>query len=130
LDHFTVAVNTQGERRTIVVHVYPTQEGLVRSVEDFNGDILTADTQAVVNAWARKTNPQAILRLCHERLLDHVIVHEVVHAAQAIYRWTADMETPAAEHFTHYNEDFAHLVSDLYMGVWDGLRARYTITTA
>lgn len=132
MDHFTVAANTAGERRTVAVHVYPTQAEMTAAAHHFTGPDagLSTNTQALVNAWHVKQNPQAIIRLCHQHMHDHVFVHEIVHAAQTIYRWTnPHINGPAADHFNHYNEEFAHLVSDLYMGLKHGINARYTITT-
>jgi len=130
IEHFTVAVNTGGQRRTVAIHIYPSQEAMVQAGQDFNGDdALSTDTQALVQVWSAKQNPQAILRFCHERMLDHIFIHEIIHAAQVIYRWTNPyVDEPASAHFTHYNEEFAHLVSDLYMGLREGIDARYTIS--
>jgi hypothetical protein len=130
VDHFTVAVNTGGERRTIVVHVYPTQEAMVQAGRAFNDDPDLGDqTIAICQAWGRKQNPQAIIRVCHQRMLDHIFIHEIVHAAQAVYRWTnEDIDQPASAHFTHHNEQFAHMISDMYMSMRASITARYTIT--
>lgn len=130
MEHFTVAVRTGGERRTIAVHIYPTQAAMVQAGRDFNGDPdLDGGTLALVQVWPQKQNPQAIIRLCYEHMHDHVFVHEIVHAAQIIYRWTnEDIDIPAHWHFTHHNEQFAHMISDMYLGLKAGINARYTIT--
>jgi len=103
---------------------------MVQAGRDFNGDdALSPETAALVQAWDRKQNPQAILRFHFAAMLDHIFIHEIVHAAQVIYRWTNPyVDEPASAHFTHYNEEFAHLVSDLYMGLREGIDARYTIS--
>lgn len=120
---FTLAVLHNGQRRTVKVHIYDAQRDMVEAGRKWNGDPALSDrTAALVQAHMGHHNPQAIARFCTEHLQANIIVHEMVHAAQAIYRWDhPEIDHPASEHFTHYNEQFAHLVSDLYDGMMSKL---------
>lgn len=129
MNHFTLAVRTgDNERRTILVHVYETQDQMNRAGQAHNG-AYDLEAQALCQAWYPRMNPQAIIRLHHGMLGNAVLIHEIVHAAQIVYRWTnQDMHEPAHQHFTHHNEQFAHMVSDMYRHMKDELAKRYVIT--
>ncbi|WP_427017860.1 hypothetical protein ACQCSX_04395 [Pseudarthrobacter sp. P1] len=127
--HFTIAARTNDKRVVIAVHVYETREQMLTAAQAFNGDVLSPTTEGVTQAFHDYWQPQAVIRYCYPHLHTHVLLHELVHAAQVAYRWTSPtIGKPATEHFTHYNEDFAHLVSDLHTALHVQLARRFTIT--
>lgn len=132
MDHFNIAARTNGKRSVVAVHMYPTQAAMLDAANDFHGTPETplgTTCLAVVQAFIGFNQPQAIIRLCYQHVGKHILVHELTHAAQIAYIWTAgDIDAKASEHFTHHNEDFAHLVSDLYIALHRELDKRYTIT--
>lgn len=123
MQQFTIATHATGQRRTVKVFIHDSQAEMVEAAVRWNGDpALGEQSAALCQAYDGRHNPQAIVRFCPGWLESNITVHELVHAAQTIYRYdAADIESPAREHFTHYNEEFAHLVSDLFASMLTGL---------
>lgn len=60
----------------------------------------------------------AIIRLAETHLTPLIISHEVAHAAQHIYGLDYADEQPVDAHMHSGNEDFAHLLGELFDATW------------
>lgn len=101
--------------RQVEVVVHRTAAQMRRAAATWGVDRPTPTTLGVTHGFTGPTNPQAVVRLCEEHLTRRVVDHELVHAAQAIYGH--DLAEVIAEHplehWTHHNETFAHLFTEL-----------------
>jgi hypothetical protein len=90
--------------------------GFTRGHVDRNGDWIEDDTVAII-------------RLTETHLSPLVICHEVAHAAQHIYGLDHTDERHVDEHMHSGNEDFAHLMGELYAAVWSIFASRAGISS-
>lgn len=109
--------------RSVDVVVHRTRSQLRRAASAWNGGQFSTDTQGVTHGFTGPNNPQAVIRLSEEHLTRRVIGHELVHAAQAIYRHDHGqfIDAHPLEHWTHYNETFAHTFTELQHLIYTAL---------
>ena len=119
---FTVST-VRGRQVRVVIH--RTRAAMVRAAERWAGDPTPADTQGCTHGYHVARNPQAVIRLNREDLTRRVIDHEVVHAAQAIYGhdYGELIQAHPLTPWTHFNETFAHTVTELQVLIYTALRA-------
>ncbi len=123
----TVSSRATGERRFVRVYVYDTVDELRAAGRRFNGgDFEDAVGLCQLNRDGRRSHALAttvIVRLCREHLGTRVVVHEMNHAAAAVYGSNLRGNELAVELLTHHNETLAHLQSDFTGSLVDRLYA-------
>lgn len=118
----TISSRALGERVHVSVYVYDTLAEMRRAGERYNGNELSdalAVTQARTDDDGRAGS--VLVRLARGYLGTQVVVHEIHHAATALYGASVDDKIERGEHLNHYNEPFAHLQSDLTARLVDRL---------
>lgn len=120
----TVSSRALGDRVKVTCYVYDTLAEMRRAADSYNGTDNT-DTLGVTQA---RTNEEGravsvLIRLAHGHLGTQIVVHEIHHAATALYGATLPDKVDRLDHFTHCNEPFAHLQSDLTCRLVDRLYA-------
>ena len=118
--NFTIATRATGRRRTVKVYVYPTVEEMRQAAHRATGEDYTG-ALGVCHGWQDDDNPRATLRLTDEHLYSHIVLHELIHAAQWIYCETVPPDDLAVDHYQADNETFAHIVSELWDSLADAL---------
>lgn len=117
-----VSSRALGPRLGVRVYVYDTPGALRAAASGFNGndheDTLGA-TQAYTDREGRAR--VVVVRLTSAHLGTQIVSHEMHHAATALYGAHLDDDTPVRHVLTHYNEEFAHLFSDLMHHLVDAL---------
>lgn len=115
---------TTARGRSVEVAIYSTRAQLRRAATRWNGSPNPPDTQAVTQAFVGPVNPQVVIRLSEEHLTRRAIDHELVHAAQAIYGQDFGdfIQEHPLEHWTHHNEVFAYLFTELHELMYTALR--------
>ncbi len=128
-----VSSRATGERRRVRVYVYDTVDELRSAGERFNGEYC-ADAigmcqlmeSGLVDRDGRRSHARSttvIVRLCRGHLGTSVVVHEMNHAAVAIYGSNLRGNELAIDLLNHHNETLAHLQSDLTRSLVDRLYA-------
>lgn len=124
---FTIRHRVQGQRVTVKVLLYRTRWQMLRAARRATGQRFDA-AEGLCTEGRPDGNPASTIRLHLETLHAPLMVHECVHAAMNVYRrhYLTDPTPPlwpraALDHFTPDNEEFAHLVSDLYSGLEHGM---------
>lgn len=126
-----VSSRATGERRHVRVYIYDTIEEMDTAAHRFNG----AETDGHTRGWTQAftvhtihpdgtmTEKQSVLvvRLQKDHLGTQVVVHEINHAATAIYGSTLDDDVKAVDVLHNANETLAHLQSDLTRALVDRL---------
>lgn len=117
-----VSSTATGERRHVRVYVYDTIEQMRAAATRFNGNDF-AGAAAVTQSYRRvrydidgrriARASTIIVRLCRERLGTTVVVHEMNHAAVAIYGSSLNGNELAIDVLDNANETLAYLQSDL-----------------
>lgn len=98
----------------VTVFVYDSVDEMRRAATRWNGQDHSSSwgtTSAYVDDEQRTV--AIVIRLCRESLGAKVVAHELHHAAAAIYGSGLGDRVSRTAHFTHYNEAFAHLFSEL-----------------
>lgn len=111
----TVSSRALGERASVRVVVYDTLDEMRAAATRYNGNDVSdaaAVTQALVDQEGRAG--AVTVRLARGRLGSTVVSHEMHHAATALYGSRIGDRVSRAAHFTHFNEPYAYLFSDLY----------------
>lgn len=111
IKEFTLVTRFLGKRRTVKVKIYDDRELMLRHGREWAGEEHITNADAMAQGYSRNQNPQVTVRFWTGNLPMWIIVHELVHAAQEIYRW--DVDLTQGEHWLLGNEDFAWLVSNL-----------------
>lgn len=120
-----VSTRRTGRRRAVRVWVYDTVQELRDAGEAYNGNDTSHAlglTQVTVDQDGRPVT--ITVRLARGHLNSEIVTHECVHAAMALYR--SDLtpaDTLASDIMHHYNEELAHLVSDITARLVDRLYA-------
>lgn len=112
--------------RSVDVVVHRTDAQMRRAAGAWHGEkALELGTQGVTHGFTEPANPQAVIRLCEQHLTRRVIDHEIVHAAQAIYGmdFQEQIQEHPLEHWTHHNETFAYLFTELHVLIYTALAA-------
>lgn len=115
---FTISSRATGHKRTVKVHVHDSLDEMVRAGETYRRGEDFSGAYGICHGMPddRPGNLTAVVRYTTGYLGSAVVVHELVHAAQAIYRRDVVLPHPqsrAEVHFFAANEVFAHLVGDL-----------------
>lgn len=110
----TVSSRALGPRRKVTVYVYDTVAEMRAAATAYNGSDNT-DTLGVTQARTDDDGRtgSVLIRLARGHLGTQIVVHEMHHAATAWYGADLPDHVDRREHFTHANEPFAHLQSDL-----------------
>lgn len=114
-----------GRDYTLDVNVYETRyEAAAEFPANFQTGIAAFTLDESVDAVTVRSHPGphrlGVLQLIQGRMSHGLVAHEVVHAAQWLYRLDVIPESEhllAEAHFTVANEVFAHMVSDLLRNV-------------
>lgn len=111
--------------RAVDVVVHRTAAQMRRGARQFSGGTFEPDCQGVTHGFTGPHTPQAVIRLSEECLTWRVIIHELVHAAQAIYGmdYGEMIERHPLEHWSNHNETFAHIVTELQGAMAQALAA-------
>lgn len=105
------------------VYVYDTAEEMRQAGQRFNGNNQDGAI-GITQTYARNNRTSlVIVRLCREHLGTRVVMHEIHHAATAIYGAALGNRISSEAHFNHYNEPAAHLFSELAGKLVDRLYA-------
>ena len=127
-----ISARIGGERRHAWAIIYDTREDMIAAADRFNGfagelaargedeSLTQAITQAYVDDDGRITVP--VMRFHRGRLGTRVLVHEISHAAVAIYGST--LPNDAEVLLDHTCEPLAYLHGDLASSLVDCLYAR------
>jgi hypothetical protein len=112
-----VSSHALDEPVTVNVMVYDTREEMAAAAHRYNGcSDEGGDTLAVTQATTAASTGwtlSVIVRFTRGRLNTQIVVHEMHHAATALYGNALPEVVRMREHFNHFNEPFAHLHSDL-----------------
>lgn len=121
---FRVASSALGEREVVYVHVYDTLDQMRAAGAAFNGLSHDDDPVGLTQAWTddQDRTVAVIVRLARGHLDAIVTSHEMHHAATALYGAHVGDRISRRAHLNHWNEDFAHLYSDLYGAMIQRLR--------
>jgi len=113
-----------GTPQTVTVWVYDTVEQMRAAGKRYNGND-NPDAYGLTQACysGERDWVEVIVRLARGHLGTEVISHEMHHAATAIYGTTVPKHISAWSHFTHHNEPYAHLYSQLLRRLVDRLYA-------
>ena len=111
-----------GGDHLVEVAIYDTaEEMLADALEDGFEDL--EDSLALCHGYTDGMVPSVGIRYNREDLTLDIILHELIHAAQHIYRLEyLKLDSQVADHIWVGNEDFAHLFSEL----WAKLDAKLT----
>ena len=120
----TVSSRALGHRLRVTVYVYDTLAEMRHAATAYNG----TDNHDSLGVTQCRTDEQGrtvsvLIRMARGHLGTQIVVHEVHHAATALYGASLPDQVSRIEHFNHMNEPFAHLQSDLTVRLVDRLYA-------
>lgn len=110
----TVSSRALGPRLHVTVYVYDTVDEMRTAAAKYNHSD-QADTIGVTQARTDHKGRACtvLVRLARTHLGTRVVVHELHHAATALYGANLPKGTRLRDVLHHHNEPFAHLYSDL-----------------
>lgn len=120
-----VSSRATGARRHVRVYIYDTLDELRDAARNHAGETARFDhAVGVCQTWndaITRRVTAVIVRLCKNHLGTRVIVHEMNHAAAAIYGSTLPASVKAVRILHQGNETLAYLQSDLTANLVDRL---------
>jgi len=135
--HWTITTHVTGKEREVEVVLYDHPGEMRREASKFarmvgEGPGSFNDALGVCHGFQRlhiapggiETDDPlvSIIRLCRDGLNAKVVSHEVAHAAQHIYGIDHTSETDLAKDHMHAgNEEYAHLLGELFAAAWGAL---------
>ncbi len=124
LKRITVSSRALGDQVKVTCYVYDTVDEMRRAATAYNGNDMD-DALGVTQARTDQDGRTAgiLIRLVRGHLSTQIVVHEMHHAATALYGASLPDSVKRLDHFTHCNEAFAHLQSDLTCRLVDRLYA-------
>lgn len=129
-----VSTRSTGTRETVDVYVYESLQDMRRAAHRFNSsfypseDALAVTQSASVqriseNGDIEDVSHTVVVRLVRGHLGSRIIVHEMVHAAMALYGRYISPDRLAADEFHAANEPMAYLAGELTGALVDRLYA-------
>lgn len=122
---FTIRTDWGGTRRWWIVKIYPTVGQLRAAARGYDPRTSFSEAYGVCHhaMWTAPEEQQVyfglrgyagIIRLTDEHLTAEIVVHEIAHAAIAVYRMNIDTDVRLGTHISHQEEDLAYILGDLF----------------
>lgn len=136
-ERFSVTSRATGQRRSVLVHVYPDKAALLSAARAYGSTVNEHDTGAITHSFGypfpapESMRHMALIRLHLGQLDTDTIAHEATHAAVHIYFGDcAYWDSRARAHMTGGNESIAYLIGELTGRIHAQLHAAGHITPA